>query len=171
MSPESYVPPPSPDPFASPPTPEPSVPLPMPDMFTLPPTPIQSSLPPPPPDLPMPPSTQDEHADDVLASAANAGGFWIVLSVIAFGAAIFMPTPAAFGVASLIGFVLFVIGMVRRRQGRRRMLTTVDPAALKRARWRRWARTEPGVDPARVRSAVFVSVVVALVVMISTFAR
>ena len=91
-----------------------------------------------------PASREDEQADEAVARGRNAGGAWIVGSVIAFGYGLVGRSPGALAVAWAVGLVLFVIGLVVRTRYWRAARRRLGDATIQRALWRSVDTEGPG---------------------------
>jgi uncharacterized membrane protein YtjA (UPF0391 family) len=90
------------------------------------------------------PSTEDDLADEVVARGRNAGGVWIIASVLAFGSGLAATSADTIAVAWSIGLTLFTIGMVVRARYWRSARRRLGDAAIRRARWRTVDTDGPG---------------------------
>jgi hypothetical protein len=83
-----------------------------------------------------PPRTEDELADEAVRRGRNAGGTWIVASVVSFGLGFVARSPRGFAMAWLIGVVLVTIGLLVRRSYWRSIRRRLGDATIQRAQWR-----------------------------------
>ncbi len=81
-------------------------------------------------------SREDELADVAVALGRNAGGAWIVASVLAFGFGLLARSVGTFAVAWLTGVALFSVGMSVRARYWRTARRRLGDATIQRARWR-----------------------------------
>ncbi len=79
---------------------------------------------------------EDEHADLVVRRGRNAGGGWIVASVVTYGWCVVTTSLAEGAIAFLVGSVLFTIGMLVRLRYWRGARRELGDAAVQRALWR-----------------------------------
>jgi hypothetical protein len=83
-----------------------------------------------------PATVEDEQADLAVARGRNAGGVWIIASVLAFGAGLLARSFGTFAIAWLIGGALFSIGLLVRARYWRAARRRLGDATIQRARWR-----------------------------------
>lgn len=81
-------------------------------------------------------SVEDEQADEAVARGRNAGGVWIISSVLAFGTGLIARSFGSFAVAWSAGLVLFAIGLVVRARYWQAVRRQLGDATIQRARWR-----------------------------------
>ena len=105
-----------------------------------------------------PPSAEDALADEAVARGRNAGGAWIIASVLAFCTGLVASSVGTIVVAWSIGLTLFTIGLVVRNRFWQSARRRLGDATIQRARWR-----TVGADrdtPRRVAAAVALVLVV-----------
>ena len=111
-----------------------------------------------------PASIEDEQADEAVARGRNAGGLWIVLSVVAFGSGLVARSVGPFVIAWSAGLVLFLIGLAVRARYWRSARRRLGDATIQRARWRTL-----GTERERVERIVAALVIVLLLVGIEVW--
>lgn len=83
-----------------------------------------------------PASKEDELADEAVARGRNAGGIWIIGSVLAFGAGFVSRSVGEFAIAWTVGLALFTIGLIVRARYWRSARRRLGDATIQRAMWR-----------------------------------
>lgn len=71
-----------------------------------------------------------------MARGRNAGGAWIIASVLAFGSGLVANSVGTIAVAWSVGLALFTIGLVVRNRYWRSARRRLGDATIQRARWR-----------------------------------
>ncbi|MDW3216826.1 MAG: hypothetical protein R8G01_22745 [Ilumatobacteraceae bacterium] len=102
-------------------------------------------------------SAEDVQADEAVARGRNAGGVWIVTSVLAFGCGLLARSLGAFVVAWSTGAVLFSIGLVVRARYWQAARRRLGDATIQRARWRSMEADDD--RPLRIAAAVLIVLV------------
>jgi flagellar biosynthesis component FlhA len=101
----------------------------------------------------------DDVVDHVIRRGRNAGGAWIVASVVVFALGIVVGNPTFSGFAFVVGLACFSIGIAVRVRYWRRARSDLGDEAFQRGKWRDADREAE--DPRRIIVAL---VLVALVI-------
>jgi hypothetical protein len=105
-----------------------------------------------------PASTEDDLADEAVARGRNAGGAWIIASVLAFSGGLVASSVGTIAAAWSAGLALFTIGLVVRNRYWRSARRRLGDATIQRARWR---TADADLDrPRRVAMAVVLVLIV-----------
>lgn len=102
----------------------------------------------------------DDVVDHVIRRGRNAGGAWIVASVVVVALGIVVGNPTFLAVAMVVGFACFSIGIAVRVRYWRRARAQVGDDAYQRGKWRRADRERDDLRP-KIAALVLVALVLA----------